>query len=68
MAKTNTIITIGRQYGSAGREIGYKVADELDIKYMIKRCLTVRQKRAESARNYLRHTMRNQPIVFYILW
>lgn len=32
MAKTNTIITIGRQYGSAGREIGYKVADELDIK------------------------------------
>lgn len=29
MAKTNTIITIGRQYGSAGREIGYKVADEL---------------------------------------
>lgn len=32
MAKTNTIITIGRQYGSAGREIGYKVADELGIK------------------------------------
>ena len=31
MAKTNTIITIGRQYGSAGREIGYKVADELGI-------------------------------------
>ncbi len=25
--KTNTIITIGRQFGSAGREIGYKVAD-----------------------------------------
>lgn len=28
----NTIITIGRQYGSAGREIGYKVADKLGIK------------------------------------
>ena len=27
MAKTSTIITIGREYGSAGREIGYKVAD-----------------------------------------
>ena len=26
MAKTNTIITIGREYGSAGRQIGYKVA------------------------------------------
>ena len=29
--KTNTIITIGRQYGSAGREIGYKVADAFGI-------------------------------------
>ena len=32
MAKTNTIITIGRQFGSAGREIGYKVAEDLGIK------------------------------------
>ena len=27
-----TIITIGRQYGSAGREIGEKLASELGIK------------------------------------
>ena len=32
MAKTNTIITIGREYGSAGRQIGYKVAEDLGIK------------------------------------
>ncbi|MCI8583273.1 MAG: cytidylate kinase-like family protein [Dorea sp.] len=32
MTKTNTIITIGRQYGSGGREIGYMVADRLGIK------------------------------------
>lgn len=31
MAKTNTIITIGRQFGSAGREIGRMVAKDLDI-------------------------------------
>lgn len=31
MAKTNTIITIGRQFGSAGREIGEKLAKELEI-------------------------------------
>lgn len=30
--KTNTIITIGRQYGSGGREIGHKVADYFGIK------------------------------------
>ena len=29
---TNTIITIGREFGSAGREIGYKVADAFGIK------------------------------------
>ena len=28
----NTIITIGRQFGSAGREIGEKLAEELGIK------------------------------------
>ena len=28
----NTIITIGREYGSAGRQIGYKVAEDLGIK------------------------------------
>lgn len=39
MMKTNTIITIGRQYGSAGRKIGYKVADALDIKLYDKEML-----------------------------
>ena len=39
MAKTSTIITIGRQYGSAGREIGYKVAEDLGIKLYDKEML-----------------------------
>ena len=39
MAKTNTIITIGREYGSAGREIGYKVADYFGIKIYDKEML-----------------------------
>ena len=30
--QTNTIITIGRQYGSAGRQIGRAIAEELGIK------------------------------------
>lgn len=32
MAENKTIITIGRQYGSAGREIGATIAHDLDIK------------------------------------
>lgn len=39
MAKTNTIITIGRQFGSAGREIGRLVAKHLDIKLYDKEML-----------------------------
>ena len=31
MSKTHTIITIGRQFGSGGREIGKRLADELGI-------------------------------------
>lgn len=32
MTESKTIITIGRQYGSAGREIGATIAHDLDIK------------------------------------
>ena len=37
--KTNTIITIGREFGSAGREIGHKVAEAFDIKLYDKEML-----------------------------
>ena len=36
----NTIITIGRQFGSGGREIGKKVAEYFDIKFYDKDLLT----------------------------
>ena len=36
----NTVITIGRQFGSAGREIGEKVATHFDIKCYDKELLT----------------------------
>nr|WP_294492280.1 cytidylate kinase-like family protein [uncultured Mediterraneibacter sp.] len=37
--KTNTIITIGREFGSAGREIGYKVAEAFGIRLYDKEML-----------------------------
>jgi len=39
MSNTNTIITIGREYGSAGREIGQKLAKKLEIKLYDKEML-----------------------------
>ena len=37
--KTNTIITIGRQYGSGGKEIGHFVAEAFGIKLYDKEML-----------------------------
>lgn len=39
MSKTNMIITIGRQFGSGGREIGMKLAKDLDIGFYDKEML-----------------------------
>ena len=39
MEKTNTVITIGREFGSAGREIGYKIAKDFGIKLYDKEML-----------------------------
>jgi len=39
MSKTNTIVTIGREFGSAGREIGTRLAERLGIKLYDKEML-----------------------------
>lgn len=39
MAKTNTIITIGRQFGKRRKRDGYMVADKLGIKLYDKEML-----------------------------
>lgn len=41
---TNTIITIGRQYGSGGKEIGKKLADSLGITFYDKELLSIAAK------------------------
>ena len=37
--KNTTVITIGREYGSGGREIGKKLAERLKIPYYDKKIL-----------------------------
>ena len=40
MAKTSMVITIGRQYGSGGREVGRRLATRLEIPYYDKEILS----------------------------
>ena len=53
----NVVITIGREFGSGGREIGKKVADRLGKL----------QKKAVSAVKFLKIRMKSQRTVSYIL-
>jgi len=49
----NLIITIGRQYGSGGREIGKKLADRLGIKFYDQELLTVAAKHSGLSQDLL---------------
>jgi len=44
--KTNIVITIGRQFGSGGRELGRKLAERLGFRYYDKELLNEAAKRA----------------------
>ena len=59
-----TIITIGRQYGSAGHSIGKILADDLGIKYYDKELL----ERAAKDSGLCQELFENQPTAFYTLW
>ncbi|MCI9606745.1 MAG: cytidylate kinase-like family protein [Muribaculaceae bacterium] len=46
ISKPNTVITIGRQFGSGGRELGRKLADAFGFRYFDKELLSEAAKRA----------------------
>ena len=64
----NTIITIGRQYGSGGREIGQRLAQEYVLNFTIKSYWRRQLKKVVFARNYSNVMMNVQRTVFYIPW
>lgn len=63
-----TIITIGRQYGSAGHSIGKILADGLGIKYYDKELLERAAKDSGLCQELFENHDENQPTAFYTLW
>lgn len=55
------IITIGREFGSGGREVGKRLADELGIAYYDNEIITEIAKRTKLAEGYVQHVMENSP-------
>ena len=62
----DTIITIGRQCGSGGHDIGIALSKRLNIPYYDKE----QQRKVGYVKRSLRNLMRNQPVAYYtpLLW
>ncbi|MBE6973582.1 MAG: cytidylate kinase-like family protein [Ruminococcaceae bacterium] len=55
------IITIGREFGSGGRELGRRLAEELQIEYYDRELLTEIAKHTSLAEEYIRNVVERQP-------
>lgn len=55
------IITIGREFGSDGRELGRRIADDLKIAYYDNEIITRIAERTDLSEDYVKHVMESEP-------
>lgn len=63
----NRIITIGREVGSGGRELGRRLAEELQIAYYDQEIITEIAKRTALSEQYVQQIVEGQPIIPYTI-
>lgn len=61
----NRIITIGREFGSGGRELGRRLADELRCAYYDQEIVAEIAKRTELAEEYVQRIIEHKPVVSF---
>lgn len=61
----NKIITIGREFGSGGRELGRMLAQELGFEYYDKEIITEISKRTELSEKFVQQVIENDPHSLY---
>lgn len=59
----NKIITIGREFGSGGRELGRLIAEILGIAYYDREIITEISKRTSLSETYIQHITEHKPII-----
>ena len=59
------IITIGREFGSGGRELGRKIAEKLQIAYYDQEIITEIAKRTALSEEYIRQIEEMRPVMSY---
>ena len=61
----NKIITIGREFGSGGRELGKRLAEDLGIAYYDGEIITAIAKRSELAESYVNQVVEKRIVAYY---
>ena len=59
------IVTVGREFGSGGREFGKRLAERLGIAYYDNEIVTAISKKTELAESYVNQVLNNGPSVFF---
>ena len=59
------IITIGREFGSGGRELGRRIAEKLQIAYYDQEIITEIAKRTTLSEEYIRRIEEMRPIMHF---
>lgn len=61
----NKVITIGREFGSGGREFGKRLAEYLQIAYYDREIITEISKKTKLAEEYIQQVVENKPSVSF---
>ena len=61
----NTIITIGREFGSGGRELGRLIAQKLGFAYYDKEIISLIAERSELTETYVHNIVEHRPFVSF---
>lgn len=61
----NKIITIGREFGSGGREFGRRLAEELGIEYYDKEIITAIAEKTSMSQEYVQEILEGKPHHLY---
>ena len=61
----NKIITISRQFGSGGRELGCRLADQLGAAYYDQEIIIEISKRTKLSEQYIQNVMEKRPYIAY---
>ena len=61
----NKIITIGREFGSGGRELGRRLAEELGIEYYDKEIIAAIAEKTSMSQDYVQEILEGKPHTLY---